>query len=149
MLAEQLAGEPVAAIYASPRRRTRETAAAIAERHGLTVTVAPSLDEIDFGEWTGQCFAELDGQPDWDRWNRERASSRPPGGESMAEAVSRAAQFIERVDTAGTAIFVTHCDIIRGLLCRQDGRSFDTLFDYEVGPGAVVRYQRPQLEAAA
>lgn len=148
-LAEQLAAEPVTAVYCSPRRRTRETAAAIADRHGLPVTVALPLDEIDFGSWTGQRFADLDGQPEWDRWNRERGRTRPPGGESMAEAISRASRFIEQVDGAGTVVFVTHCDIIRGLLCRQDGRSFDEIFSYDVQPGSVAPLVRTPFEAAA
>jgi broad specificity phosphatase PhoE len=147
-LAERLAAEPVTHIYSSPRRRARETAAAIADRHGVTVRITDAIDEIDFGPWTGQRFADLDGTPDWDRWNRERASARVPGGESMGEALARARDLIERVDCAGTSVFVTHCDIIRALLCWQDGRAFGALFDYDVPPGSVTEFRLSALEAA-
>lgn len=113
------------------------------------MTVALPLDEIDFGDWTGQRFADLDGQPDWDRWNAARAHSRPPNGESMEAAVGRAQRFITGVATAGPVLFVTHCDIIRGLLCRQDGRSFDEIFAYDVEPGSVTEYAAQAAELAA
>lgn len=148
-LAERLAAEAVTAVYSSPRRRARETAAAIADRHGLAVQITEALDEIDFGPWTGQRFADLDGTPDWDRWNNARATARVPGGESMGEALARARAFVERIQAPGTAVFVTHCDIIRGLLCWRDGRTFGALFDYDVPPGSITELRLPALEAAA
>jgi len=148
-LADQLASAPVRAVYSSPRRRTRETAAAIANRHGLEVIVALPLDEIDFGAWTGEYFEDLDERPEWRLWNEARASSRPPGGESMAEAVARAAAFIDQASGDGISVFVTHCDVIRGLLCQQDGRSFDAIFDFDVAPGAIVPLRDPPVELAA
>ncbi|WP_284070183.1 histidine phosphatase family protein [Sphingomonas sp. KRR8] len=149
-LADQLAVEPVTAVYASPRRRTRETAAAIADRHGLTVRVVDALDEVDFAAWTGQRFGDLDGQPAWDQWNRERATARVPGGESMSEALERARAFIETVPAHGTVVFVTHCDIIRALLCWRDGRSLNQIFDYDVPPASVTPLRlRALAEVAA
>jgi probable phosphoglycerate mutase len=44
----------VAAVYASPLERTRETAAPIARALGVRVRNAPGLVEVDVGEWTGQ-----------------------------------------------------------------------------------------------
>ncbi len=52
-LAESLRGEPIAAVYSSPRLRTLQTAQAIAALHNLSVQVSDALDEIDFGVWTG------------------------------------------------------------------------------------------------
>ena len=111
--------------------------------------IADALDEIDFGPWTGQRFVDLDGTPTWDRWNSARATARVPGGESMSEAVARARDFVKRVDAAGTSVFVTHCDIIRGLLCWRDGQSFGHLFDYDVPPGSITELRLPALEVAA
>lgn len=45
-LASVLADEPVAGIYASPLRRTRLTAAPLAEAVGLEVRVQPGLEEV-------------------------------------------------------------------------------------------------------
>ncbi|WP_051581159.1 histidine phosphatase family protein [Pseudonocardia acaciae] len=49
-VAEALAGQPVAAIYTSPQRRARETAAPLAGALGMAVTVAEGLAEYDAGD---------------------------------------------------------------------------------------------------
>ena len=141
-LAAELSRDAVAAVYASPRLRTRQTAEAIAAGHGLPVIVAEALDEIDFGGWTARSFEELDGQPEWDHWNSRRSVARCPGGESMAEALDRAAAFVDAVGQrhGGQAVvLVTHCDIIRALLCREHGRSLDEILSFEAGPASVTR----------
>lgn len=141
-LAGELARKPLAAVYSSPRLRTRQTAEALAASRGLPVLVADALDEIDFGDWTGRSFAELDGRPEWERWNRERSRARCPGGESMGEALARAARFVHEVAArydGQTIALVTHCDIIRALLCREHGRSLDDILSFEAGPASVTR----------
>src|SRR5919202_2035091 len=53
----RLAGQPktkIAAVYASPLERTKETAGAIAGALGLKVKVDKGLLEADIGDWTGQ-----------------------------------------------------------------------------------------------
>jgi broad specificity phosphatase PhoE len=132
---------PVAAIHSSPRLRARETAEAIAARLGLQVELADALDEIDFGEWTGRTFAELDGDPVWAAWNTRRAIARAPAGESMAEAVSRAVMHIDRLasrDLAGAVVCVSHCDIIRGVVAHYVGLGLDRILAFDVDPGSVT-----------
>jgi len=135
-----LADEPVAAVYASPRQRTIDTARLIARRHDLPVRLAAELDEIDFGDWTGAEFAELDGRPEWDRWNANRAEACCPGGESMAQAQARAVAFAIEVAARheGVVVLVTHCDIIRALLCWQERRSLDDILSFQAGPASVT-----------
>lgn len=136
-LARHLAGVELSAIYASPRRRTVETAAAVAQPRGIAVVDAPALDEIDFGAFAGRDFAALAEDPDWQRWNAERGSARCPGGETMAEAVARAVGFLASVG-AGTTLCVTHCDIIRGAVAHWLGLGFERMFQLGCDPGSVT-----------
>ncbi|KOX32632.1 phosphoglycerate kinase [Saccharothrix sp. NRRL B-16348] len=53
-LAEQLAGEPVAAVYASRAVRAQETAAPVAAAHGLEVEVVDGVQEIFCGDLEGR-----------------------------------------------------------------------------------------------
>jgi broad specificity phosphatase PhoE len=141
-LADRLADAPISAIYASPRTRAAQTAAAIAERHGLDVETAHEVDEIDLGSWTGRRIAELEGDPAFTRWNTERASAAPPGGEPMAAVADRAAAFASRTAAARpgeTVAVVTHADVIRGLVARVLGLSLDNLLRFEVDPASVTR----------
>lgn len=131
-------GEPVAAIHCSPRLRTRQTAAIIGDHLGVPVTVAAALDEIDFGDWTGCSFAALADEPEWHRWNKARATSRPPGGENMAAATGRAVAHLETLAAGGGRVLcVSHCDVIRGIVAHYLGLGFDRLLAFDVDPGSV------------
>src|SRR5207302_5636784 len=129
-LGRRLAGEPIAAIYSSPRMRAFETAAAIAAEAHLCVEMATALDEIDFGDWTGRCYSDLDGDPEWQEWNRHRSVAATPGGEPMAAVQKRAMAFIAQAAArhkGRTIVMVSHCDVIRAVLCALAGRSLDDL----------------------
>jgi broad specificity phosphatase PhoE len=52
-LAEELAGDGIAAVYASDLLRARETAEIVGERLGLTVVIDSDLREKDWGTWEG------------------------------------------------------------------------------------------------
>ena len=134
-LADALAGSGAVAVLSSPRERALETAAPIAARLGLAVITAPELDEIDVGDWTGRGFAALAGDPDWAAWNTTRASARPPGGESMAEAGARALALLAR--QPGPCVAVSHGDVIRAVLLAVLGLSPDAYDRLAVAPASV------------
>ena len=141
-LGERLAGAPIAAVYASPRERTQQTAQAIARSHGLAVKTDEALDEIDLGSWTGRRIAELEGTPDFIRWNEQRDTATPPGGESMAAVADRVEGFARRVASrhqGETILLVSHADVIRALVCRVLGVAFSNFWRFEIGPASVSR----------
>jgi broad specificity phosphatase PhoE len=140
IVADLLGTLPVAAVYSSPRERAWYTARDIADPHELEVSVADAFDEIDFGKWSGARFADLEGDEDWQRWNEERGSARCPGGESMTEAVDRSRTELESIalrHDGKTAVVVTHCDIIRGLLAHYLGMPLDNLLRFDIDPASV------------
>jgi broad specificity phosphatase PhoE len=59
-LAEELAGEPLDAIYSSDLARARETAEIVGERLGLPIVLDPDLREKDWGTWEGLTAVERD-----------------------------------------------------------------------------------------
>lgn len=140
ILADLLGTLPVAGVYSSPRERAWYTARDIAEPHDLDVEVVDALDEIDFGEWTGARFSDLEGDEQWDRWNEARGSARCPGGETMAEAVDRASAALDTIGSnhdGETVVAVTHSDIIRGVLARFLGMPLDNLLRFDVDPASI------------
>jgi broad specificity phosphatase PhoE len=131
---------PIAAVYSSPRERAWYTARDIAEPHQLEVEVRGALDEIDFGQWTGRRFSDLEGDEDWQSWNEARSTARTPGGESMAEAVERAVSALEAIASehdGQTVAAVTHCDIIRGVIAHYLGMPLDNLLRFDVDPASL------------
>jgi ribonuclease H / adenosylcobalamin/alpha-ribazole phosphatase len=144
IVADLVAVEPLAAICSSPRERAYYTARAIAERFEQKVRIVDALDEIDFGDWTGRRFDELERDPLWREWNAARSSARPPGGESMAEVALRARAAIEELAVeydGGTIAAVSHCDVIRGVIASFLGLPFDNLLRFEINPASVSRIE--------
>ena len=138
-LADALGDLPIASLHSSPRRRARETIAPLAGRRGLEVHIAPALDEVDFGRFTGGSFAELESDAAWRRWNAGRNDARCPGGETMAEASARAADYLQAIPyEQSPALCVTHCDVIRGVVAQALGLPFDRIFDFDCDPASIT-----------
>lgn len=145
-LARRLAGEPLAAVYASVALRARQTADAVAEPHGVAVTVCDGLHEVDVGELEGR--ADL---PAIERliavfrsWHGGNLDIPVPGGESGRDLLDRFLPVIDkiRVDNAEseTVAVVSHGAAIR-LVARVLAANVDSLFaDAHLVPnaGAVV-----------
>ena len=134
----------VGAIYSSPLERARETAESIADALGGTVAITAGFNEIDFGEWNGADFDELQGDPRWDYWNRVRDHGRPPGGETMLEAQIRAIKELERLTSShpGTTLAVVcHGDIIKSLLCWGLGLPISHYARFDIAPASVSRLE--------
>src|SRR5438045_5399651 len=115
-MAERLAAEPVAAVYASPLQRTRETAEIVAARLGLPIEFRDDLIELDFGEWTGATFDAIRADPRWQAWSTQRSLASIPGGESMRAVQQR---------------------IVAALLELTDRHRRETVV--RVSPGVVIR----------
>lgn len=145
-LAAALGARRFGAVYTSPVQRARETAEAIARGRGeaVEVIVAPELNEIDFGAWTGARFDALAGDAHWDRWNSARGSARVPGGESMGEVQARVVRWAHAAALlhGGTAVaMVSHCDVIRAALAHFLGLGLDQALNFDVDPASVSRVE--------
>jgi len=139
-LGRRLQREGLAALYTSPLARARETATAIGQQCRLAANIATEFDEIDFGQWTGAFFDRLNQDPAWQRWNAERSGGRPPGGESMNEAQTRAVagmRLIEAQYPEAAVAIVSHADVIKSILAWCLSLSMDFHARFEIGPASV------------
>jgi ribonuclease H / adenosylcobalamin/alpha-ribazole phosphatase len=139
-LADSLAGTRLAAVIASPQQRAQETAAPLAQRHGMGVLTDTAFDEVDFGDWTGRTIESLRDDPGWHAWNTTRATARPPGGELFtmvqARAMAGATRLSERFPDAAVAV-VTHADVIRAMLAVVLGMAPGGVLHLDVDPASV------------
>ena len=137
---DRLAGEHIAALYASPLQRTRESAELVSERLGLPIEFRDDLIELDFGEWTGTTFDTIRDDPRWQPWSQHRSLSRIPGGETMRAVQFRAVEALlessERHRDAACVI-VSHGDVIRSALVFALGMPLDFYGRIEVGLGSL------------
>jgi probable phosphoglycerate mutase len=146
----------LAAIYASPMLRTRQTAAPTATAAGLEVHTDDGLREIAYGEWEGRPEAEVE-QADPERfaaWAQHPGRVSPPGGESGADIAARAMPAIERIRAQhgnGNVLVVSHKATLRVILCSLLGIDVDLFrarIAQPVGSIAAVTFKKsgPLLE---
>jgi ribonuclease H / adenosylcobalamin/alpha-ribazole phosphatase len=127
----------ITGLKSSPRQRALETAAIVAKATGLAIQVCPELDEIDFGSWTGRSFSDLQTDPAWRQWNAERGQSRPPQGESMAEAQQRIVNHLRRLHSAcpnGRVLMLSHAEPIRAAVLHYMSLPLDDWSRLEIPP---------------
>jgi probable phosphomutase (TIGR03848 family) len=140
-VAARLARLPrVAAVYASPMERARETAAAIAGARRLAVRVEPGLNDIDPGEWTGARLSQLRRKPEWAIVQHHPSGFRFPRGESFVELQARLAATLDRLvarHAGETFVAVSHADPIRIALAHALGLSLDFFQRIAIAPGSV------------
>jgi probable phosphoglycerate mutase len=107
-------------IVSSPLGRARDTAQAVADATGGTVTVHDGLTETDFGAWEGLTFAEAAARdPELHRDWVSDSSREPPGGESfdaVHRRVRRARDELIATHGATTIVLVSHVTPIKSLL---------------------------------
>ena len=100
----------------------------------------PQLDEIDYGEWSGQSFDDLRGIAQWRDFNSLRSCTRIPGGELMIEVQARVLALMEllcRRHPGMTVALISHADVIRGALAHCLGMPLDLVLRLEVSPASI------------
>lgn len=117
-VSKRLASEPLRAIYASPRKRTLESAEIIAAAHGRGVRVENDLREIDFGDFEGLAYDDIaERYPEiYRQWMDRPWEVEFPNGESfsmMRSRVTRAVAALRERHAGECVAVVTHGGAIR------------------------------------
>lgn len=109
-LADALAGAGLDAVRCSPLGRAMTTARIIGERLGIEPVAVQELAELDHGTWSGRTTSDLQSEPAWAARVADPLGWRFPGGESYADAASRAASAIAMLlaDDAASTLVVSH-----------------------------------------
>ena len=145
--ARLLALKHIAAIYASPLERARETAAPIARALHLALRIERGLLECDFGEWTGGKLAQLGKKPEWQVIQRYPSGFRFPGGESFTEMQTRMtstlARLVER-HRGKTVVVVSHADPIKAAVAHALGIHLDLFQRIVIATASItaIAYRR-------
>ncbi|NMP22718.1 histidine phosphatase family protein [Sulfobacillus harzensis] len=111
---------PAAAIYASPLKRTQQTAQAFCQP-GQAVRVDPRLHEIALGRWDGLTIEDIEAD-DYDRYHQWKVNPElgaPDGGEPLSHVAERIHAFLDDVRKEhpdGRVVATTHSDCLKALL---------------------------------
>jgi probable phosphoglycerate mutase len=140
-LRARLATTDISAVYSSPMQRALETAGPLAGERSLPIEPLLELQEVDFGEWSGEPFDALARDPRWLRYNKVRSLSAPPRGERPLDTQARVVRALELARARHpnqTIVFVTHADVIRLAVLYIAGAPVDFVHRFEVLPASIT-----------
>ncbi|AGB41628.1 alpha-ribazole phosphatase [Halobacteroides halobius DSM 5150] len=120
-LAQRLKNKQFDAIYASDLSRAFKTAEIIADNHNLVIKERKALQEINFGEWEGLTFADLQAeyQSEFEAWEQDPVTNGAPSGENLAKFQTRVVASLKKIlidDTSKRVLVVTHGGVVRVLV---------------------------------
>jgi broad specificity phosphatase PhoE len=130
------------AVYASPLSRCMTTAGIIAQPLSLAVTPLPSFLDIDYGEWQGRSYQEVEqADPErFARWFDTPHLAVIPGGETLLELAGRVAETMRSIiarHSGETVLLVGHDTVNRVLLLLALDLPLSRLWHLRQDPCAV------------
>jgi probable phosphoglycerate mutase len=142
-LAVRLARQGVTYIKSSPRLRALQTARPLARKICRPIVIMPEFDELDFGDWAGRTFDELQDDPHWQEWNSHRGAVEPPRGESMHKLQTRVIGGIFSLVEAHKdhrVVVVSHAEPIRAAILYFRQIALDDFSRVQVDPGSLTSF---------
>jgi broad specificity phosphatase PhoE/ribonuclease HI len=135
----------VHAVLASPMRRTRQTADAVAAALGVTVREVEGFRECAFGEWEGLTFDEVRARwpAELDRWLGD-PTVEPPGGESFVDVRRRVLRARDQVLARyprQTVLVATHVTPIKVLVTDALRAPVEAVHRMELSPATLTELQ--------
>lgn len=119
-LADYLSSQRIDAIYASPALRARQTAQAVAKRHGLLVHQRALLRDLNYGFYAGALLTEVEKRDPGliQRWRARPDKVVFEGGENLASLRGRITRFIDEMAKAhphsgASVVAATHDSPVR------------------------------------
>lgn len=137
-------GADLKVLYASPLKRTMETAASLSDGLNLKIVPGPGLEERMMGDWEGLTPAEVkERYPDqFESWKSDLLGYSPPGGESWRGFSERVIQAVDRIKEAHfhqRIAIVTHVGPIRVLVSRAMEMAEENHKRITLGYGSATR----------
>ncbi len=143
-LFDYLKDEKFDTIYSSTLKRAQETIQGIADYQNKEIITISELMEIDFGQWEGLTFSEIEKDyPDLaKKWAKDPTCCKPPDGEHIREVEERVGETIDKIvdDNPDKKILIaTHGGIIRIIFAYLLGLPLSRIFSIEVENVSISR----------
>ena len=136
-LARRFTGENLDMVYASPLKRSLQTASLITSHYHPE----PNLIETNHGQWEGKSKAQIQATwPDlYQKWQTHPSLVTFPGGEAFADTAARTINWFDKqTQKSGSFAAVTHSNIIQIILCSLLNLKLDQMWRLAMQPTAVT-----------
>ena len=132
---------PDTPVFSSPSTRCMQ----LAESFSAAITTDARLLELDFGDWEGSRFDEVDFAV-LQQWTDNFVHTAPPNGESFNDLYQRAGSFWQDVvhgmhPQSEQILIITHAGVIRALLAYILKLPPAHAFQFRVDVGSVHKLQ--------
>ncbi len=141
-------------VYSSPLTRCLQLAKTFSD----TVTTDTRLQELDFGDWEGQRFDDIDAAV-LQQWTNNFVTAAPPNGENFEDLYQRTGSFwqdllaaeasapahaprLPPVGEAQQVVVVTHAGVIRALLARALNLPLANSFQLRIDSGSAHKLRQ-------
>jgi len=135
-LISRLREEEISVVYTSDLRRAHQTGIAVARAFGVDCRARPALREIDFGQWEGLAWEEIERRDKAYalRWIAEYPHLQAPDGEDFCDFERRVLREVNTLsaeaEVSGCRIaVVTHAGVLRTVLCALEGYSEENAWE--------------------
>jgi broad specificity phosphatase PhoE len=133
-LGRRLAATKIDAAYCSPMQRTRDTAAAILQPHGMQAEPRDGLREVDHGQWETMVHKDVEKRfaAEYAAWSADPFGYAPPGGETGLSVLNRALPVYREIIVAHpgqTVLVVSHKATNRVVICALLGMDMNSYRD--------------------
>lgn len=134
-------------IVASPLRRARDTAQAIADRLGMKVAFDDRLMELTVGDWEGRLYADVQ-RENPEAFNSPEWFFTAPGGETYEQVMARVSGWLaeQAVEPERRLIVVSHGIAGRLLRGAYAGLSREETLAQDVPQDALYRLSGGQID---
>jgi broad specificity phosphatase PhoE len=146
-VAGRLKKAPIAAIYASPLARARQTVVPLAVARDLPILDDDGLLDIDYGQFQGLTHAEaVATYPELYRlWRTAPSQVRFPGGESLTDVQARLLTLLDELAAQHldeTVVLVGHQIVNKVLACTLLGLDLDQIWCVGQETACLNTFQR-------
>ncbi|MDO9270597.1 MAG: alpha-ribazole phosphatase [Methylobacter sp.] len=126
-------------VFSSPLTRCLQ----LAETFSDTVITDARLQELDFGEWEGKCFDDIDAAV-LQHWTNNFVTAAPPKGENFEDLYQRTGSFWQDLlaTDAKQVLVITHAGVIRALLARALNLPLANSFQLRIDSGSAHKLRQ-------
>jgi alpha-ribazole phosphatase len=106
----------------------------------LLFSTDPRLMELNFGDWEGQNWNDL--QEEADEWMKNWVTFKTKNGESVEDFRDRIIDLLDELKSKGykKVLLISHSGVIRLIQCITQNEALDTMFSYDMEFGAVRKF---------
>ena len=125
-------------IFSSPSKRCTD----LLECMNLEFSKRTELKELDFGDWEGRRWSEIN-KADLNTWMNDFIYKSPKNGEKMIDLYNRVIDFTKNIFTMNLSkvLFVTHAGVIRALLSKGLEINLEDTFNIEISHDEIFSFK--------